>query len=122
MAASYLQRFWTIDDDLLIAEKGSDEHRRHVHRYLRLCEDEFEAARQGILDYRYWQLWHSWLASGPMRSQLRADLEVVDAADERFAHIRACLSTDSPSHSWPQGTARSGRWHDLLPFVNCMWG
>ncbi len=34
LATAYLERYWLIDDDRLLAEKGSAEHRRHVHRYL----------------------------------------------------------------------------------------
>jgi hypothetical protein len=46
----YIQRCWDIDDDLLLALKGSEEHRRHRHRYLRLFEDEFDVASLGFLN------------------------------------------------------------------------
>lgn len=46
----YIQRYWAIDDDLLRLPKGSPEHKQARHRYLRLCDDEFEAARRGWVD------------------------------------------------------------------------
>ena len=44
----YIQRYWNIDDDLLLALKGSEKHRRHGRRYLRLFEDEFDVASLGF--------------------------------------------------------------------------
>ena len=32
----YIQRYWKIDDALLIEEKGTEAHNRHRHRYVRL--------------------------------------------------------------------------------------
>jgi hypothetical protein len=55
----YIQRYWDIDDDLLISTKGSEEHRRHRHRYLRLFEDEFDVAGLGFLNSQQWRAWHS---------------------------------------------------------------
>ncbi len=36
----YIERYWQIDDHLLLEPKGSERHRQHRHRYLRLFEDE----------------------------------------------------------------------------------
>src|SRR3954468_16244014 len=55
----YIQRYWQIDDDLLLEAKGSDRHKQHRHRYLRLFEDEFDVALLGFLDGEQWRAWHS---------------------------------------------------------------
>ena len=48
----YIERYWQIDDDLLLEPKGSERHRQHRHRYLRLFEDEFDGAYLDFLDPR----------------------------------------------------------------------
>jgi len=88
----YIQRFWEIDDAMLREPKGTDSHRRERHRYLRLCEDEYDAARYGWLDRLHWSIWHEWLTSTKGASNLRSDLEACDPEENGFPSIRACLA------------------------------
>lgn len=87
----YLTRYWQIDDNLLLSEKGTDDHARHRHRYLRLCEDEYEAARRDWLDSGQWEAWHEWLVSDRTIGLLEADLELCDPQGTRFSSIRRCI-------------------------------
>ena len=97
----YIQRFWQIDDDLLRFAKGTAEHRQARHRYLRLCEDEFDAAAHDWLDQRQWAVWHGWLAAETQRPVLRDDLQTCDPDSSRFERIRKCLSRPN-GHPWPE--------------------
>ncbi|GAA3871151.1 hypothetical protein [Tessaracoccus defluvii] len=101
----YLQRYWEIDDDLLRLPKGSPEHTRARHRYLRLCEDEFEAARRGWLEPDQWNVWHAWLAEDAARAQVDVDLIACKAPVDRFLLLRECSSV-SAQHSWKECPAR----------------
>lgn len=94
----YIQRYWQIDDDLLRLPKGSAEHTHARHRYLRLCEDELEAARNGWLDPAQWEVWHSWIARAAAQRQIALDLEACDRDGTGFDHIRDCLSS-GPGHA-----------------------
>lgn len=89
LAAQYIQRYWDIDDQPLLAVKGSESHRRHRHRYLRLCEDEFAAVRAGSLDTEMWKEWHSWLAAPAQRQLLEDDLLTV--GDRAFSSMSALV-------------------------------
>jgi len=115
LAAQYIQRYWEIDDQLLLVDKGSDKHRHHRHRYLRLCEDEFAAVRVGSLDTEMWMEWHSWLATPTQRRLLAEDL---DAVGERgvFEYVRGCLSGED-GHAWTECPAVPLKWpyRSLLP-------
>jgi hypothetical protein len=106
----YIQRYWSIDDDLLKAPKGSKEHQQAQHRYLRFCEDEFEAAIDGWLDLKQWRVWHRWLTHASQQTKLRGDLDLCDPQGERFEHLRACLARPS-GHDWEDcgGVARDSR-------------
>jgi hypothetical protein len=95
----YLQRYWSIDDELLVLEKGTHEHRHARHRYLRLCEDEFEAAKLEWLDRSQWTVWHSWLTTPSVRENLVADIEACDTDGKFFEHVRLCLGAP-PLHNW----------------------
>jgi hypothetical protein len=88
----YIQRFWEIDDAMLREPKGTDSHRRERHRYLRLCEDEYDAARYKWLDREHWSIWHEWLTSTKGASNLRSDLMACDPGENGFPSIRACLA------------------------------
>lgn len=120
VTSSYLARYWQIDDDLLIADKGSESHRQHRHRYVKLCEDEFEAARAGVLDLHLWRQWHEWLADGEMQSRLADDLNTVDPETTRFSYLRACLSMTA-SHAWSDCPARMDRWYDHVGVLKARW-
>lgn len=108
LAAQYIQRYWDIDDQLLLAVKGSESHRRHRHRYLRLCEDEFAAVRAGSLDTEMWKEWHSWLAAPAQRQLLEDDLLTVGDRGV-FEYVRACLRGED-GHLWTQCPAVPLKW------------
>lgn len=116
LGSLYLQRYWEIDDDLLQLDKGTLEHNHARHRYLRLCEDELEAAHRGWLERSQWEAWHDWVASVVAQPRLVADLEVCDQGHERFEYLRACLQGE-PGHLWAlcpsrvviEGSMRNGR-------------
>lgn len=97
----YIQRYWQIDDDMLRLPKGSQEHTHSRHRYLRLCEDEFEAARNGWLDDAQWAVWHSWLTRENGQWQLKSDLDACDLSAAGFEHVRNCLE-GGVEHSWDE--------------------
>lgn len=98
----YLMRYWQIDDDLLISIKGTEDHGRHRHRYLRLCEDEFEAAGRKWLESGQWAVWHEWLVSPQSIGRLVSDLNFCDPGVTRFNSIRKCIAqvhTEGRVHS-----------------------
>jgi hypothetical protein len=108
----YIQRYWEIDDELLQLPKGSPEHRQSRHRYLRLCEDEFEAARRGWFDERQWSVWHEWLTKSRTAEMVASDLKSCDPETTRFDLVRACL-TSGPGHSWEQCPVRRSRGNSI---------
>ena len=100
----YLQRYWEIDDSRLMAGENDTVHR---HRYLILCEDEYDAARGKWLDMQLWEEWHSWLARTGSRPRLESDLEAVADGEKNFEHLRACLATPA-GHPWRECGAALG--------------
>ncbi len=88
----YIQRYWEIDDALLLEPKDTERHRRHRHRYLRLFEDEFDVAGLGFLDAQQWRAWHSILDEPKAMALVRDDLRTCDEAGERFQNLRACIA------------------------------
>ena len=88
----YVQRYWLIDDDLLLTPKGSDLHLRHRHRYLRLFEDEFDVAALGFLDLQQWEAWHGVLTDPRTLNQVTADLADCNEAGDLFLRLRACVA------------------------------
>jgi hypothetical protein len=87
----YIQRYWEIDDDLLLEAKGSDRHNQHRHRYLRLFEDEFDVAYLGFLDRQQWRAWHSVLDDPNVLLRVKDDLRVCNPTDDEFLRLRACI-------------------------------
>lgn len=87
----YVQRFWAIDDDLLLEDKGSNRHKQHRHRYLRLFEDEFDAAALGFLDRQQWRVWHSVIDEIGSMVRVQGDLGVCDPDEQQFRRLRACI-------------------------------
>lgn len=99
----YIQRYWAIDDDLLMEAKVSPRHKQHRHRYLRLFEDEFDVARLGFLDLRQWGAWHALLDDPGMTSRVTGDLDACDPTADQFLRIRACIdqrNRDQGPHTW----------------------
>lgn len=88
----YIERYWQIDDDLLLERKGSKRHRQHRHRYLRLFEDEFDVAKLGFLDLKQWRAWHGVLNDTGARELVRDDLQVCDPKGDSFRRLRACIA------------------------------
>lgn len=87
----YIERYWQIDDALLMETKGSDTHNQHRHRYLRLFEDEFDVASLGFLDARQWRAWHAVLDDTKPLERLKDDLRVCNPANDEFVRLRACI-------------------------------
>lgn len=87
----YIQRYWQIDDDLLLAEKGTPLHDQHRHRYLRLFEDEFDVSALGFLDTHQWASWHAVLDEPAALATVRRDLEECSPSDTSFKRLRACI-------------------------------
>ena len=89
LAQVYVQRYWQIDDDL--PPDGSLNHdSANVRRYLRLCEDEFDAARQGWIDVAVWRDWHDSIL--PRLRKL--DLEHV----RNFEQLKLCREQRQRDH------------------------
>lgn len=104
----YVQRYWEIDDDLLLENKGSDRHKQHRHRYVRLFEDEFDAASLGFLDRQQWSVWHSVLDDTSSMVRVQGDLEVCDPDQHQFRRLRACI----------EQREREGATHDVSMCVS----
>lgn len=58
---TFVDRFWTIEDDRLRGSEPDDVNRR---RYLRLCEDQFEHVRMKQVSPRTWEIWHEGIQAG----------------------------------------------------------
>ena len=105
----YINRYWQLDDDLLLTDKNDKAHQRHRHRYLRLTEDEFDAARVGWLDGEQWSVWHAVFVAKSGWESLKADLAAVAADGSGFESIRACTKQredDGVSHDTHSCAAR----------------
>lgn len=87
----YIQRYWEIDDDLLMEPKGSERHKQHRHRYLRLFEDEFDVASLGFLEREQWRAWHSVLNDTNTLDLVKEDLRVCNPANDQFEQLRRCI-------------------------------
>lgn len=112
LGSLYIQRYWAIDDALLQLPKGSPAHNQARHRYLRLCEDEFEAAHLGWLDRGQWEVWHEWLTAPGTVALITEDLKLCDPGIPRFVRLRACLSAcleSGKTHSWKECPAHRDR-------------
>ena len=105
----YIERYWQIDDDLLLEPKGSERHRQHRHRYLRLFEDEFDVAYLDFLDPQQWEARHSVLDDPRALLRVKDDLHVCNPAKDEFDRLRACV----------EQREREGRAHNP---ANCRGG
>ncbi len=110
LGSLYIQRYWKIDDDLLKFDKRSQEHGQARHRYVRLCEDEFEAARYRWLDKGQWQVWHKWLTAPRAAELISRDLYSCDPEEKEFILLRKCVRKTFESgtqiHTWAECPAR----------------
>ena len=93
MGALYIGRFWSVDDELTMTDPASEPERfrRLRMRYLKLCEDEFDAARLGWLDPQQWAVWHSAYQRPSLRAELESDIvKYGDGLD--LPSLKACLA------------------------------
>jgi hypothetical protein len=109
MGTLYIHRFWSVDDELTMTDPATEpEHYNRLRiRYLKLCEDEFDAARLGWLDPQQWGVLHS----AYLRASLRAELESAirdhgDVLDLRS--LKACLA--QTASAGPQCGPDGGGW------------
>lgn len=102
----FVERFWLLEDRRLDTKyKRSPADSAEGERYLRLCEDEFEAMGLGGISFRTWNVWHV-----AVRSALRpgtATRALLDGlAPDEYELLRDCVN--APAH-------RSGRCPALSP-------
>jgi hypothetical protein len=62
LAQVYIERYWAVDE-FFLQEGCLGPDSANALRYLRLCEDEFDAARQGWIDVAIWRAWHEGIQS-----------------------------------------------------------
>ena len=92
LGTAYSVRFWAIDDELTMTDPVSDPDRytRLQKRYLKLREDEFDAARLSWLDATQWAVWHS----AYLRPLVREAIESAIAQHGEgldLVSLKACL-------------------------------
>ena len=89
---AYSARFWAIDDELTMTDPASDPGRytRLQKRYLKLREDEFDAARLSWLDATQWAVWHSAYLRPRVREQIESAI-AQHGDDLDLASLKACL-------------------------------
>ena len=109
--AFYIGRYWAIDDDLLLTDEESDDHRKHQFRYLRLCEDEFEAALHEWLDLSQWKVWHDEVfGTADFAARAEADfancLPRPESDDFRWVRLCTTHTRDYGDHKWEHCAAR----------------
>jgi hypothetical protein len=85
LALVYIQQYWAVDKDLIQESRPATDS-ASVQRYLRLGEDEFDAARQGCIDVSIWRIWHD-----GMRMQVRDDN--LDPAE--FKQLKLCMKEET---------------------------
>ncbi|OLT25698.1 hypothetical protein BJF82_04905 [Kytococcus sp. CUA-901] len=112
---AYLSRYWEIDD--CVRSPGIPEHELNYHlaRYLRLTEDEFEAARLGWLPTHRWEVWHEWLCDDRFRDELSTRVDTVGPPEGECMHLRRCLGVGQ-AHTWadcPSFSKPRTRWMRL---------
>lgn len=86
LAQVYIERYWAVDEYLLHNPRPAADS-PDAHRYLRLCEDEFDAARQGWIDVAIWRTWHA---------GIRSQVQELDLDVREFDQVKQCL--DQPEH------------------------
>jgi hypothetical protein len=89
LAQVYIRRYWQIDDNLL--DEGSlTPDSANARRYFRLCEDEFDAAREGWIDVAVWRAWHA-----SIRLQV-SGFEHNEVA--KYEQLQRCMDQDPQNH------------------------
>jgi hypothetical protein len=82
LAQVYIERYWVVDEYFLPARRPEPTS-ADARRYLRLCEDEFDAAQQGWIDVAVWRTWHSGIRE--QVHELNLDVSAYD-------HLRVCMA------------------------------
>lgn len=93
----FVERFWVLEDKRLeLRHAGPVSVSVERERYLRLCEDEYEAMSLGGVSFRTWDVWHRAIKSAlEPESAARRNLEKLP--DEDYELLRRCLSDKPPS-------------------------
>lgn len=86
---TYVDRYWTIDDEALTSH--DDRCVERLARYLRLCEDEFDAMRLGQISWRTWNVWHDAFDDRISDTDVR---EYLRSHREEFTWIRTCADAE----------------------------
>lgn len=94
----FIKRYWSIGDDSL-QDPSAHSGMIRRHRYLRLCEDEFEVMRLGSVSWRTWEVWHE---------AIRGEAAQYSDDVEAFDWLATCLGLDDHRGSDCQGIFRSG--------------
>lgn len=88
LAQVYIQRYWVVDEQFL-PDRRPDPAGPAAHRYLRLCEDEFDAAEQGWIDVAVWQTWHE---------GIRDQVDALHLDTSAYDHLRECFESPDEDH------------------------
>lgn len=87
----FVERFWVLEDKRLDSKYSGGTVAPVEHeRYLRLCEDEYEAMGLGGVSFRTWNVWHA-----AVRECLKLDGERRGHLDQlretEYELVRSCV-------------------------------
>lgn len=104
----FVQRFWALEDERL---KSPGDDQAYAARYLRLCEDEFEARRLRQVSRATWAVWHPSIREGAAAFR--------EARSGTYEWVGACLSGPS-DHSAAEccGLRKNGQPKPLVERVD----
>lgn len=88
----FVQRYWDLEDQKAVPV-GDDAPSRN--RYLRLCEDEYEAMRLAQVSWRTWVVWHD-----AIREALG---EGASTVGKDYEWLRTCLNSHDHSGAFCDG-------------------
>ncbi|BBX48055.1 hypothetical protein GCM10009641_09010 [Mycobacterium cookii] len=80
LAQVYIKRYWEVAE-LFVEDDRLRHDSTYARRYLRLREDEFDAARLGWVDIAVWRAWHEGI-----RSQVKTERFEVD----KYGQLKHC--------------------------------
>lgn len=81
LAQVYIKRYWEVDE-LFVGDDRQRHESTYARRYLRLCEDEFDAARLGWVDIAVWRAWHEGIRSQVQREGFNVD---------KYVQLKRCI-------------------------------
>lgn len=87
LAQVYIKRYWEVDE-LFVQDERQRHDSTYARRYLRLCEDEFDAARLGWVDIAVWRAWHEGIRSqvGEQRFDVSKYGQLARCIEQRKDH------------------------------------